>query len=348
MNHILVAGTGKTGLDIGLLLLEKGFDVTWYSSDVNNLESVRRRVKKTITRIIKHLSESYTPGNANFIKTCSEIVSPPDLILETTSEDLAKKQRVFREFQDLIDEKSIPASNSSSFLPNKIHPACTGIHFFIPTKLTCTAELIQNTPEEADTCEQFLYSIGIHTIRQGSENAFAVNRLLLPFQNEIFRLIRSGMSIEKLEEVSQNPLLQFNHIKFLKIIGLTTLSKSVNNYVSRMSPDYKTTFSDITDALDHSAETEKTPFPQRSNRPDNSLYHKGLSDELMFLFINTCWAFIRDNQITKQDLNTALKDIFGSEKGIQDVTEKFGIKYITDSLLRNYKKTGLVYYKPVV
>lgn len=109
--------------------------------------------------------------------------------------------------------------------------------------------------------------------------------LLLPLQNEIFRLFRRGMSIEGVEELSHNPLLLFNHIKFLKNIGLTTLSKSVDNYVSRMSPDYKTSFSEITKGLKPLAETGRSPFSQRSNIPDNSLYYKELSDEMVFLFI---------------------------------------------------------------
>jgi len=54
---------------------------------------------------------------------------------------------------------------------------------------------------------QWLTDLGLAVIEQDEARAFAVNRMLLPIQNECFTALRAGVTAARVDEASMSKLL---------------------------------------------------------------------------------------------------------------------------------------------
>ena len=110
------------------------------------------------------------------------------LIIEAVVEDLAVKQKVFREIGALASPTAVLASNTSS-LPiieiGKLAPAperIVGLHFFNPVHRMPLVEVIRSSKTSDDTLATtiaFARRIGKMVIVVNDVTGFLINRILL-------------------------------------------------------------------------------------------------------------------------------------------------------------------------
>ncbi len=327
---ILILGSGKMARNIGLFFLKNSHPVAWLSEKKNYLVEVDRFLIKEIKRIKRYNPESSQKPDYS-LHSYNEVRLPSaEIIIESTKESPDKKRTAIRVIEQRLKDKSILLfSNSSSILPQEIHPSCIGCHFFYPLELCCIAEVIipSSVPERVSSqAVREIENWGLRTILQSEKNAFAVNRLLLPLQAEVFRLLGAGYDPQTINTASVSKLLPVGQLSLMDAIGLDTIKTSVDNYVKRMPRDNAPQYYPLQNGLSKLITMGKSgnknkngllcgellPWPIK--KPNNA---EDLPSRFCDLFLNTCRLFISTNQISASDLDLAFSSIFHS-----DVTSK--------------------------
>jgi len=133
----------------------------------------------------------------------TENVSPDtDLVIEAVFEDFGIKTEVFRILDEVCDERTILASNTSSLSVNALAGAVgrpdrfIGLHFFYHPAKNRLVEIIPAASTSAETLaavEQYCKTMGKVVIVCKDRPGFVVNRFFVPWLNEACRLLEEGM-----------------------------------------------------------------------------------------------------------------------------------------------------------
>jgi 3-hydroxyacyl-CoA dehydrogenase/enoyl-CoA hydratase/3-hydroxybutyryl-CoA epimerase len=160
----------------------------------------RRLTKNEVGQKLAHIS--YTT-EFNGFKHC-------DLALEAIVENTQAKQELYEQLEDIMDEKAIIASNTSSLsismLSEKMkHPErFVGMHFFNPVPRMPLVEIIagkKTSPKTIATVVSLAKEAGKTPIVVGDCAGFLVNRILLPYINEAVRMFEEGADFERMDKI---------------------------------------------------------------------------------------------------------------------------------------------------
>jgi 3-hydroxyacyl-CoA dehydrogenase len=326
--RIAIVGTGKMARDLGAYYLGQGAELTVVGTDPVRLDAAFAEASRKHRRLARAV-----PGGA--------LLPPPrrlllgdgdpaevDVALECTAEAREAKRAVCAAAADLFAAARVVATNSSSLLPKEVLPGCVGAHHFFPTALTRVAEIVADgeTPGAAvEAMRAFAEAHGIICVREGERNAFAVNRLLLPLQNEAFRLLRAGVPAPLVDRLTTSPLLPMGQLALLDGVGLDVVRESVGNYLSRMPADAARALSDLRLGLDELARLGKRggkngdgllagaplPWPPR----DFDASEDRARARLHAVFCNSCARLLDEGELGGEELRLVLTRVFGAEDG---------------------------------
>ncbi|HKE91381.1 MAG TPA: 3-hydroxyacyl-CoA dehydrogenase NAD-binding domain-containing protein, partial [Gemmatimonadales bacterium] len=206
VTRLAVVGSGFMGSGIaGTTVVQAGIDVRLKDADlgrvakgltaardiVNDRLTRRRITKFEHTRLVAFLSGSdrYTGfGRA-------------DLVIEAVFEELAVKQQVLRECEEVLPPSSVFASNTSTIPIARIAEASRrpeqviGMHFFSPVARMPLLEVIPTAataPQTVSTAVGFGRRLGKTVIVVKDAPGFWVNRILAPYMNEAAHLLVTG------------------------------------------------------------------------------------------------------------------------------------------------------------
>lgn len=134
-----------------------------------------------------------------------------DLAVEAIVEKMESKQELYTQLEEIMDEKSIIATNTSSLsistLSEKMkHPdRFVGMHFFNPVNRMPLVEVIPGKKTSAKTIATVVNlakEAGKTPIVVKDCPGFLVNRILIPYINEAVRMFEEGADFEKIDELS--------------------------------------------------------------------------------------------------------------------------------------------------
>ena len=325
MRNVWILGTGKMAADIGTFLLTHNCPVTWLSESSEYLASLKKSVEKTMRRIRKYPPDTITCAEPSFYTYRNVAITSADIIIECTNESLEKKKKVLSFINEMITDDVILLSNSSSILPGQIHPACLGCHFFYPVALTACVELIGVSSageHKRNDLLQFLTECDLSIIMQTEKNAFAANRLLLPLQNELFRLLQAGYPPHLLDAASSTPIMPIGQLTFIDSVGIDTVYAGVRNYISRMTEHQQHEYTPLTSGLKEMIRLgklgrknknglltgEQLPWPVTVQASPEEIHRR-----LIELFIGTCRQFLTENTVSESDMHLILSFVFQSD-----------------------------------
>lgn len=325
MPDILILGTGKMARNIGLFFLRKNWGVTWASRQAARAEAFAGKTAKDVRRLATVLSKS--PDKIiSHVCTVSNIPRKKyDLMLECINEDPDQKRDLVNRIDPVLYSGTILASNSSSILPHQIHEKAVGLHFFYPVELTGMIEVIfqeKTEPAEIKRLLSTIKSLNLYIIQQNEQNAFAVNRLLLPMQNEAFSLLQQGYSAEMINACSKSDQIKIGQFELMDSIGLDVLLPAVKNYIARMPVDERKQYGFLVNGLGILVKNGKfgrkskngilmgEPLPWKVNDELTKELHF-VENAFVSIFQDTCRKFVQGNQMNEDTLDKTMHNLFG-------------------------------------
>ncbi|HEY0519542.1 MAG TPA: 3-hydroxybutyryl-CoA dehydrogenase [Ilumatobacteraceae bacterium] len=200
-----VVGSGTMGSGLAEVALRAGYDVVLRSRTRDAAETVRCTLRLRLDRDVarQKLRREERDDIVGRFRTTTMLadLAGCDLVIESVTEDLAIKQRLFSELDELMDPAAILATNTST-LPvidiaratNRPEKIC-GIHFFNPVHSMRLVEVVRPLVANDDTVTtavEFARSCGKDAIVVEDTAGFVVNALLFPYLNNAIRMWERG------------------------------------------------------------------------------------------------------------------------------------------------------------
>lgn len=219
--------------------LEKGLSAIRFAL---NIDVRRRRITQADMDAVMGRIKG-TTSFADFVNC--------DLVIEAAPENMNIKKGIFRELDKICPADAILASNTSCLSittmaketsrPDKV----IGLHFFNPPALMKLIEVVKTGMTGEDTLaagKAFGKSLGKTPITAPDTPGFVVNRLLMPFMLEAFRMYASGLVTR--EDIDDGARLGLGHslgpLKLADLVGLDTVLYIGNAiYAELKDPLYK-------------------------------------------------------------------------------------------------------------
>ena len=204
---IAVIGAGTMGSGIAQVAAQNNHSVVLVDTNKKTLENSKSKLQKILKRIVdkgKITQQKSTEiiNNINYTDNLNSI-SSADLVIEAIIEDLNVKNELFTKIEELVSDKCIIASNTSSLSIASLG-ACLknperiiGLHFFNPAPLMPLVEIIpavQTNKSVIDSCKDLMNSWGKTGVLCKDTPGFIVNRVARPFYGEALRIYEEGIA----------------------------------------------------------------------------------------------------------------------------------------------------------
>lgn len=197
----LVLGGGTMGVGIIAMFLAGG----WKVDVVSRSASTREGLPAAAARALQTMDKSADVSNLSTYATLAEALWPEIAIaVETVTEDLPLKQKLFAEMEALARADCALASNSSSFPISEIgkelktQNRMMGLHFFMPAHLIPLVEVVRSVHTDVALAEKvgdFMRSLGKRPVQVKRDViGFLGNRIQGALMREALWLIEQGVA----------------------------------------------------------------------------------------------------------------------------------------------------------
>jgi 3-hydroxybutyryl-CoA dehydrogenase len=374
IKKIGVIGEGKMGTDIFYFLNDFGFQLTWICSNNCDKNELIKKFNKRISRLFKSniLNEekyNYKLNNTIISDNINEL-SECDIIIEAIFEDKDKKIELFKQLDKVLNIDCIISSNSSSIIPSKFfinenrNDKIIGLHFFYPIKFKNIVELIftENTDENIkDTIKKILKEINIFPLILNEENPFILNKILLDLQALSYNIYKENvLSIKEIDEIIKNNLFPTGVFELFDSVGNDIMLTSIENYITNY--DNKDYYIPLIHKLEElvkqnklGIKTKEGFYNYQNEKASNNEINKNKNqyinntiDKLKYIFINSSYKSVEKKICTFDEIEYAMKEYMGIEKGPIELSNEIGKDKIFSGLMDFYKQTKNSIYYPSI
>jgi 3-hydroxybutyryl-CoA dehydrogenase len=199
-------------------------------------QSIEKSLAKGIERgKVTESERDKTLGNLRFVTDLKELADA-DLFIEAVVEDLAVKNDLWSQLNQIAHPDAIFASNTSSLTIIAMAAASgrpdrmLGMHFFNPVPLMKLVEVIRTITTSKETEERaldFVRWLDKEPIRAKDSSGFVVNLLLIPYMVDAIRALESNVAT--VEDIDKGMQLGAGHpmgpFTLLDFVGLDTVYK---------------------------------------------------------------------------------------------------------------------------
>ena len=202
-----VAGAGTMGAGIALVAARAGFPTLLFDLNADALARARKQSEGFLANSVKRgkltpeqreaiLGRLTATADAGALAAC-------DAVIEAVFEDLGVKQKLLGELNGICPETALFASNTSTLSITEIAAGSgradrvVGMHFCLPAPLMKLVEMSPglNTSEEAFArAWDFCKALGQNPVKTQDSPGFILNYFLIPFNNDVVRLIEQGVA----------------------------------------------------------------------------------------------------------------------------------------------------------
>jgi 3-hydroxyacyl-CoA dehydrogenase/enoyl-CoA hydratase/3-hydroxybutyryl-CoA epimerase len=157
-----------------------------------------------------------------------------DVVVEAVVENLAIKHEVLAALEQVVGEKTVLATNTSSLTVASIATALTrperfvGMHFFNPVHRMPLVEVVkgpESSPLAVETVRALVMAMGKVPIVVGDAPGFFVNRVLAPYLNEALALVAEGAGVKEVDAALRSFGMPMGPLRLLDEIGLDVAAK---------------------------------------------------------------------------------------------------------------------------
>ena len=218
---IAVIGSGTMGSGIAQVLAPK-HEVIVRDIAPEALEKAKARIEKGYAKNVSkgRMTEEEMKVALSNLSTSDKIedIKDCDLVIEAATENPKIKKAIFKELDEVCDEKTVLASNTSSLSITDIGAATgrpdkvIGMHFFNPVPMMKLVEVISGQLTDLKVKEDIIElskEIGKTPVEVAEAPGFVVNRILIPMINEGIGIYAEG--IASVEDIDAAMKLGANH-----------------------------------------------------------------------------------------------------------------------------------------
>ncbi|UCG27314.1 MAG: 3-hydroxyacyl-CoA dehydrogenase family protein [Bacteroidales bacterium] len=339
-----IVGKGKMGTNLFFYFLDFDFPLKWICRNKDEVTYLTDQVQKKLSRSVrlelidnelyqKRLEQVQVSNRLDELSNC-------DLVIETISEELQKKQVLFKKLDDKVRENCVLTSNSSSFLPTEWYKGgknpdrIAGLHFFFPVTVKNIVEIIttdRTARKVIDTIQYFLSIINRKSFILTEESAFLLNRLFLDFQAGAYRiLLEYDLSYAELDEIVKEEFFPVGVFEFFDHVGNDIMYNSITGYCSRVkNPEfYKPLLKQLKELVREKKLGIKTKcgFYSYSGRSMNEVTDsrkatlspgdkRSIIGRLRKWYLDSATLFVSKGYCTRNEMNYAVKEYMNCEKG---------------------------------
>jgi len=217
INKIGVIGAGNMGSGIAQKIAQEGLPVVMIDTQPEFVQRGLANIRKTLEdgvarKIIKPDKVEEILGRIQ-ASTDLTAAADADLVIEAVFEDKAVKSELFKNLDRICDQKTILATNTSSFYVRELAEQTSrpdrfiGLHYFYHPAKNRLLEVIPHARTSSETVEAALLAARLHgktAILVKDAPGFAVNRFFVPFLNEAARMLEEGLAdIPTIEEAAK-------------------------------------------------------------------------------------------------------------------------------------------------
>jgi len=257
IQEVVIIGGGLMGAGIAQVAAQTGHKVTLVDVNEKVLDKSNARISESIKRVAKKKFKEDEAGaqkfidssltNMNVATSANDALASADLVVEAVVENMALKQKLFAEFDQIAPAKTIFASNTSSLPIIEIASTSSradrwgGLHFFNPVPVMKLLEVVripQTSDETYNAMVEWGKAMGKVTVECKDTPGFIVNRLLVPYLMEAVRMVERGDASAKDVDVAMklgagHPMGPFELADY---VGLDTNKFIMDGWSSRF-PD---------------------------------------------------------------------------------------------------------------
>jgi 3-hydroxyacyl-CoA dehydrogenase/enoyl-CoA hydratase/3-hydroxybutyryl-CoA epimerase len=234
-----VLGAGFMGSGIAAVAAQNGTLVRLKDADLarvgKGLKAVREVLAERLTR--KQITRQQFSDQLALVGGTADYsgFGGVDLVIEAVFEDLAVKQSVIREVEEVVPDRAVIASNTSTIPIERIAAASRcpervlGMHFFSPVHRMPLVEVIvtpTTAPQVTASAVAFGKHLGKTVIVVNDAPGFYVNRILSPYLIEAGRLLDLGAGIDAIDDAMVRFGFPVGPITLLDEVGLDIAGKS--------------------------------------------------------------------------------------------------------------------------
>jgi 3-hydroxybutyryl-CoA dehydrogenase len=240
ISKVAVLGAGLMGHGIAQVASQVGgYTVSMLDINQELVDKGMTMVKGSVSKFVERgkLSKEQADAVVSRIHPTidlPEAVAGSDLVIEAATEDPKLKLDLYKRVSELVGEKTVVASNTSSISITLLgsamkHPEnVCGMHFFNPPQLMTLVEIIRGnrtSQETVDIVQRVSAKMGKETVLCKKDSpGFLVNRILIPALNEAVFLLQEGVAdpedIDKAIKLGLN--WPMGPLQLLDYVGLDT------------------------------------------------------------------------------------------------------------------------------
>ena len=209
MEKVAIIGSGTMGHSIALAAAMANFNVRIFGINEDDITNARKGLEGKIKILVANEVLTQQQGDEVFarIKLLTElqvVVKDATFIIEAIPENIELKQKIYAQLEELVDETTIIASNTSGIMPSILadkmkHPNRLVItHFYNPAHLVPLVEVVGGKKTDEATIERSMAMMNAFNkkpIKIEKEIAgFVGNRLQFALFREAQYLYKKGIA----------------------------------------------------------------------------------------------------------------------------------------------------------
>ncbi len=255
INKIGVIGAGNMGSGIAQKIAQEGLNVVIVDIKDEYVERGLGIIKQLLGEGVKR--KIFSSGQTEEIlsritgTTDFNAVADADLVIEAVFEDKQVKSDLFKKLDRLCAEKTILATNTSSFFVREFAEQTSrpdrfiGLHYFYHPAKNRLLEVIPHEGTSTETIAKSLLAAKLHgktSIVVKDAPGFAVNRFFVPFLNEAARMLEENTAnIPTLEEAAKLAFkIGMGPFELMNVTGIPIAVHASTTLGNELGPFYAT------------------------------------------------------------------------------------------------------------
>lgn len=330
-----IVGAGNMGSGIAQKLAQKKLSVTLVDTKEEFIERGLKSIRQTLQEGVER--KLFTPEQVEQIigrikgTTDLQELKDADLVIEAIFEDAKVKGELFAKLDAICDQKTIFATNTSSFYVGdlakntKRQDRFVGTHFFFHPAKNRLVEVIPHAGTSRETSDKVLQITSLHgktPILVKDSPGFAVNRIFIPWYVECIRIIEEGVAnVPTVNEGTKRAfgigigLFELWNMSGGTVIGLhgaTNLGRELGNFYA--PPEL----------LRHQVEDLKSDFSLEGEIDESKM--DIIAKRLYAVAIGVACSLVDEGVVTLEDVDRAIKIGLAWRQGPFELINNMGVE----------------------